>query len=188
VPIVELHVLEGYSAEEKQRLGQALTDAVRFVVPADPKLVTVMIHDIPPQDYYRGGVTRKPAPARKDPAAVVLAYLAAMEAREIETASAMLDEAFTMEFPGTGTMTRLEELINWARPRYNFVTKTYDGFDAMQGAGEAAIVYCRGTLSGEWPDGTPFEGIRFIDRFEVAADRIIRQDVWNDIAETRTAS
>ena len=90
-----------------------------------------------------------------------------------------------MHFPGAAPMTHLQELIDWARPRYRFVTKTYEGFDAMQAAGDAAIVYCRGTLSGEWPDGTAFEGIRFIDRFEVVGGKITRQDVWNDIAETK---
>ena len=188
MPIVELHVLDGYNAEEKQRLGEALTDAVRFVVPAAPELVTVMIHDMAPENYYRGRTTRRPAPARPDPAQLVREYLAAMEAREIDRAEALLGEGFTMVFPGTPPMTRLQELIDWAKPRYRFVTKTYEGYDAMQGAGDAAIVYCRGTLSGEWPDGTPFEGIRFIDRFEVTGGRITRQDVWNDIAETKAKS
>ena len=39
MPVVELHVLEGYNSQEKQRLGQALTDAVRFVVPAPQSLL-----------------------------------------------------------------------------------------------------------------------------------------------------
>ena len=45
--------------------------------------------------------------------------------------------------------------------------------------------YTRGTLAGEWPDGTAFSGIRFIDRFEVTDGKITQQDVWNDIAEVR---
>ena len=185
MPIVELHVIEGYGPDEKRRLGEALTDAVRSVVPAAPDLVTVMIRDMPAENYYRGRTTRTPAPARPDPAALVGDYLAAMEARDLARAQAMLGDGFVMQFPGVAPMTALQELIDWARPRYRFVRKTYDGYDAMQSAGEAAVVYCRGTLSGEWPDGTPFEGIRFIDRFEVTDGRITRQDVWNDIAETR---
>ena len=47
MPVVELHILEGYNSEEKQRLGEALTDAVRFVVPASPELVTILIRDRP---------------------------------------------------------------------------------------------------------------------------------------------
>lgn len=122
-----------------------------------------------------------------DPTAIVQAYLAAMEARELDRARTMLGEGFQMIFPGTGVMTTLEQLMKWGGPRYRFVTKTYDGFDTMQGAGPDArvVVYCRGTLAGEWPDGTAFSGIRFIDRFELTHGKITRQDVWNDMAEIR---
>lgn len=185
MPIVELHVLEGYNSEEKQRLGEAITDAVRFVVPASPDLVTVMVHDMKPENYYRGRTTRQPASALPDPALIVRDYLAAMEAREIERARSMLGEGFTMTFPGTAPMHQLEELIAWSKPRYKFVTKTYEGFDAMQSTGDAAIVYCRGTLAGEYHDDSRFEGIRFIDRFEVTGGKLTRQDVWNDMAEVK---
>lgn len=188
MPIIELHVIEGYSEADKSRLCEALTDAVRIVVPAPPEAVTVMVHDMARANYMRGRAHRNPAPALPDPAQTVRAYLAAMEARDLDAAQRMLGAGFTMVFPGTEPMQTLEALIEWAKPRYRFVTKTYTGFDAMQSPQEHAIVYCRGTLAGEWPDGTPFEGIRFIDRFEVTAGLLTRQDVWNDIAEARTAS
>lgn len=185
MPVIELHLIEGYADAEKTRMAEALTDAIRIVIPAQPEGVTVMIHEMSPTGYMRGRSHKTPAPALPDPAGVVRAFLAAMEKREIETAQAMLAEGFRMTFPGTAPMATLAELIAWAKPRYRFVTKTYEGFDAMQSAGDAAIVYCRGTLAGEWPDGTPFGGVRFIDRFEVVAGRLTRQDVWNDIAEVR---
>lgn len=185
MPVVQVHLLQGYDAEQKTRLGKALTDAIRFVVPAAPEAITVMLHEMEKADYMRGGTSRDPAPALPNPAGVVRAYLASMEARDLDAAQAMLAEGFTMTFPGTAPMATLQELIDWAKPRYRFVTKTYDGFDAMQSDGDAALVYCRGTLAGEWPDGTPFGGIRFIDRFELVGGRITRQDVWNDIAETK---
>ena len=187
MPIVEISVIEGYSDADKTRLCTALTQATRLVVPAAPDAVTVMLRELPAGHYMRGNTHRTPAPAKPDPSDVVRRYLAAMEARDIATAQAMLAEGFTMTFPGTAPMASLQELIDWAAPRYRFVTKTYEGFDALQGPEDAAIVYCRGTLSGEWPDGTDFHGIRFIDRFEVVGDRLTRQDVWNDIAETRKA-
>ncbi len=183
MPVLELHVLEGYTDEDKTRLCNALTDAVRIVVPAQPEAVTVMIHEMQPNDYMRGRQRRAPAPALPNPAETVRRFLAAMEARDLDTASGMLGADFTMTFPATPPMTALTELIDWAAPRYRFVTKTYEGFGAMQSEGEAAIVYCRGTLSGEWPDG-----IRFIDRFEVIQGLLIRQEVWNDIAETKASS
>ncbi|WP_099825607.1 nuclear transport factor 2 family protein [Oceaniglobus indicus] len=114
------------------------------------------------------------------PETLVRRFLTAMEARDLTVARACLDDRFVMYFPGTGPIHDLETLIEWSRPRYAFVKKTYDGFDVSDG-----IVYCRGTLSGEWPDGAPFDGIRFIDRFEIEGERIVRQDVWNDMAEVR---
>lgn len=185
MPIVELHVLQGYDNETKKRLGIALTDAIRFVVPAPADAITVMVREMAPDDYFRGGVTRAPAPPNPDPAEIVRDFLAAMERRDLDAARRMLGAEFTMYFPATPPMTRLEQLIEWAGPRYRFVRKTYEGFDAMQGPEDTAVVYCRGTLSGEWPDGTPFADIRFIDRFEISGTKIVRQDVWNDIAETR---
>lgn len=186
MPIIEAHLLTGYDDDAKTRLGKALTDAVQLVVPAAPDAITVILHEMPQAHYMRGGVHRSGAPALPDPCAVVHAYLAAMEARELDTAQAMLGEGFVMNFPGAPAMTTLEQLIAWSKPRYNFVRKTYDGFDACQGAGHA-VVYARGTLSGEWPDGAAFQNIRFIDRFEITAGRITRQDVWNDIAEVKSA-
>lgn len=188
MPVLELHVLDGYTDADKSRLCEALTDAVRIVVPAPLEAVTVMIHEMAPSAYMRGRVHRTPAPALPDPAEVVRTYLSAMEARDLDSAQSMLGAGFCMTFPGTPPMHSLSAMIAWAAPRYKFVTKAYEGFDALQSTGEHAIVYCRGTLSGEWPDGTPFDGIRFIDRFEVTAGLLTKQDVWNDIAEHKGAT
>lgn len=185
MPTVELHVLQGYAPDDKRRLGEALTDAVRFVVPAPPEAITVMIHEMQAEHYYRGRTQRSGAPALPDPKQLVRSYLQAMEARDLTAAEVMLASGFTMQFPGAAPMSRLQELIDWAKPRYQSVTKTYEGFDSMQSEGDAALVYCRGTLAGIWPDGVPFEGIRFIDRFEVEGGKITKQDVWNDIAEVK---
>jgi hypothetical protein len=46
-------------------------------------------------------------------------------------------------------------------------------------------VYVRGTLHGRWRDGSAFDGVRFIDRFEIRDGLIVRQDVWNDAGELR---
>jgi hypothetical protein len=115
-----------------------------------------------------------------DAAATVRAFLDAMEARDLERAGGYLGPGFAMTFPGGVQMQRLEELVAWSRTRYRFVRKTYERFDSC---GEA--VYCFGTLAGEWLDGRAFSGIRFIDRFELADGRLVRQDVWNDLGEVR---
>ncbi len=126
------------------------------------------------------------APPPTDAIGTVRGYLAAMERRDLDRARASLAERFTMTFPGGMRFTRLEDLVTWAKPRYRFVRKTYERFSAGT-APEGTTVTCFGTLSGEWPDGSPFSGIRFCDWFLVGPDgKLIRQEVWNDLAVGRS--
>ncbi|MEO0427371.1 MAG: tautomerase family protein [Pseudomonadota bacterium] len=186
MPVIELHLIEGYDDDAKARLGRALTDAVRQVVPAAPEAITVMMTEHSSDGWMRGGERRTPAPALPDPEAVVLGFLAAMKARDLDAAQHRLSPDFEMRFPGKGPMRRLEELIEWAAPRYRSVRKTIEGTEIASASG-ATTVWVHGTLAGEWPDGSPFEGIRFVDRFLLEDGLIARQDVWNDIGEARAA-
>jgi hypothetical protein len=113
-----------------------------------------------------------------------MAFLAAMEARDLAAAGAMLAPGFEMRFPGTGPMRELGELVAWASGRYRRIGKVVEGVETVPGP-DGEVVWIRGTLHGAWPDGTAFEGIRFVDRFEIAGGRIARQDVWNDLSEMR---
>lgn len=123
----------------------------------------------------------------QDAAEIVKAYLSAMEARDLAGASEFLARDFAMTFPGGARFRTPEELVDWARSRYRRVGKTYETVEAFR-AGADEIVYCIGTLHGEWPDGSPFSNIRFIDRFTVRDGTIIDQQVWNDLAEVRHAA
>jgi hypothetical protein len=68
--------------------------------------------------------------------------------------------------------------------RYRVVKKKFERTDVVAGGtDEEAIVYNIGTLYGEWPNGDPFEGNRYVDRFVVRRGKIVRMDVWNDSAE-----
>ena len=184
MPLVEAHVLKGYAPGEKSRLTTALTNAVRHVVPAPDEAITVLVQEYASENYARGGITRSPAPALPDPCQIVRDYLAAMEARDLSAARAMLAPGFQMVFPGAASMSTLEALIDWAKDRYKFVAKSIHSVEAFHN-GDCQVVYVIGTLSGAWPDGTAFDGIRFVDRFEVKGSQLARQDVWNDIAEER---
>ncbi len=113
---------------------------------------------------------------------LVRSFLAAMEARDLDKAYTFLADGFQMTFPGGAVFHTLEELVAWGKGRYHFVSKTYDQFDEVTTDNDQ-VVYCFGTLAGEWPDGSRFEGIRFIDRFTVRGDRLVDQQVWNDLAE-----
>lgn len=116
---------------------------------------------------------------------IVRDFLKTMEARDMERARGFLAEGFTMCFPGAVRMTQLDQLIAHSAKRYRNVSKTFEYFEAFVD-GDTIIVYCRGTLAGEWLDGSQFSDIRFIDRFAINADgKLIEQDVWNDMAEKK---
>ncbi len=117
----------------------------------------------------------------------VQSFLEAMQGRDLVRARSFLAPGFEMTFPGKVRMKTLDELVAWGATRYQKVGKTYERFDEMQ-QDEITIVYCFGSLHGIWLDSRPFEGIRFIDRFEIQAGLFIRQDVWNDLAETVSRS
>jgi ketosteroid isomerase-like protein len=110
-------------------------------------------------------------------------YLALMERRDLAAAKALLAPGFHMVFPGGRRFDSLEALVEWARSRYRSAKKTYERFDAA-----ADAVYCFGTLSGEWLDGKPYSGIRFIDRFTVRDGKLLDQQVWNDLGEVVSSS
>jgi hypothetical protein len=55
--------------------------------------------------------------------------------------------------------------------------------DRGRGTPTETIVYSLGTLYGAWPDGTPFEGNRYVDRYVVCDGLITQMEVWNDSAE-----
>lgn len=187
MPVVQVSLISGYSTELKQRLCSRLTEAVGHTIDADPEAITIFLHEVDPGGYMRGGRTREPgaeAISSPDPEALVRAFLDAMEARDLEVASALLTDDFEMVFPGSGVMTRLDELVAWAEGRYRFVRKRFSAFDSCD-KGDHAVVVCHGELFGEWPDGSEFDGIRFIDRFEVRDGKLSRQRVWNDLALVR---
>ena len=112
------------------------------------------------------------------PEKTVRAYLDAMERRDLGAAKSFLAPGFFMVFPGNKRFDALEQLVESAKGRYRSARKTYERYET---AGDA--VYCYGTLHGELLDGSPYSGIRFIDRFTVRGGKLVDQNVWNDMAE-----
>jgi phenylpyruvate tautomerase PptA (4-oxalocrotonate tautomerase family) len=187
MPVIHVTLIEGYAGAVKARLCRALSSAARTVIPAAPEATTVAIHEVSAAGYLRGSAAATPAPAAPDPEDIVRAFLAALEARDLPAARALLAPGAAMTFPGGAVFQTLEALVDWARPRYRFVRKTVERVEALA-AEDCAVVWCFGMLHGEWPDGTPFASIRFVDRFEIAGGLIRRQDVWNDMGEVRSQS
>lgn len=109
-------------------------------------------------------------------------FLAAMEERDLNRARTYLSDTLIMRFPGA-EYDSLEAMIAAAGGRYRWVKKHVEDVEGFT-AGEHDVVYVRGTLFGENVHGQPFDGIRFIDRFELRGGKITVQDVWNDLAES----
>lgn len=120
------------------------------------------------------------------PARIVEAFLRALEVRD-PLAAGYLAPGAKIVFPGGREFGSLQALAAWALTRYRSVRKTLERVEELPvGADGVTTVYCYGTLAGEWLDGQPFSGIRFIDRFEIDdGGRIVDQKVWNDLGEVR---
>lgn len=186
MPVINVTLIAGYDDATRQRLCERLTDAAMATIAAPADAVTVCITEVQTASYMRGRTAKVPGPAVVPPAELCLEFLEAQGKRELDRAKNMISDGFEMVFPGTVRFTRFEDLMAWAAPRYRSIAKTIERVDEAP-LGKVVAVYVTGMLHGEKPDGTPFEGIRFIDRFEVKAGKICRQDVWNDLAEAGVA-
>jgi len=119
-----------------------------------------------------------------DPAGIVDAYLTILMKPDPDSARRYVSPQLRIRFTGGREMRDPAECAAFNRSRYAWVKKRFESTDVVAGATSArAVVYNRGTLYGEWLDGTPFEGNRYIDRYVVCDGLITEMDVWNDSAE-----
>lgn len=124
-----------------------------------------------------------PKPSSSEEAArIVNAFLEASMRPDPELAATFMAPDIRIVFTGGRVFSHPGEATAFNAGRYRWVKKKIERNDVVQGEGET-IVYNLGTLYGEWPDGTAFEGNRYVDRFVVRDGLIVRQDVWNDSAE-----
>ncbi len=91
-------------------------------------------------------------------------------------------------FTGGRAMSAPADCTKFNASRYKWVKKRIERTETVipgsnGAAPDEAVVYSLGTLYGEWPDGTPFEGNRYVDRYVVRQGLITHMDVWNDSAE-----
>jgi hypothetical protein len=89
-----------------------------------------------------------------------------------------------IRFTGGRAMHDPSECSAFNASRYGWVKKRIDATEVVAGGTpQRTVVYSLGTLYGEWPDGTRFEGNRYVDRYVVCNGLIVEMDVWNDSAE-----
>lgn len=117
-----------------------------------------------------------------DDAAIVTAYLEASMVPDPETAARYMAPGIEIVFTGARSFRHPREVTAFNAGRYAWVKKRMERLDVVPGDG-ATTVYSLGTLYGAWPDGTPFEGNRYVDRFTVRGGVIVTMEVWNDSAE-----
>lgn len=115
---------------------------------------------------------------------LVQTFLRTMEARDLDTAQAMMADNARIIFPNSKEFASQKEMVESAKGRYQWVKKTFDEIDYFTCDDGAEIVYIMGTLYGVNNHGIAFEGIRYIDRFVVIDNKITEQSVWNDLAES----
>lgn len=125
--------------------------------------------------------TTKRADAVRD-TEIVRVYLETHMIPDPVAAAKYVSPDFQLTFTGARKFDNPGGATGINKRRYKWVKKRMDKFEAVPGETET-VVYSLGTLYGEWPDGTPFEDNRYIDRFVVRDGLIVSQEVWNDSAE-----
>jgi hypothetical protein len=126
--------------------------------------------------------------SRATAAEVVNEFLRLIMIPDPVAASRYTDSGMKIVFTGKRAMREPAECTKFNLSRYKWVKKRIERTDVViPSAQEIAlgetVVYSIGTLYGEWPDGKPFEGNRYVDRYVVKNGLISQMDVWNDSAE-----
>jgi hypothetical protein len=124
----------------------------------------------------------QPSDETAEAAGIVERFLQASMVPDPETAARYIAPELLITFTGGRQYRHPRETTAFNAMRYKWVKKKMQRTDVVAGQGET-IVYNLGTLYGEWPDGTPFEDNRYVDRFVVRGGKIVQMDVWNDSAE-----
>jgi hypothetical protein len=86
-------------------------------------------------------------------------------------------------FSGGRRFASAAEISAFNARRYARVAKRMERTEVARAENGRLVVYSIGALHGAWPDGTPFDHNRYIDRFELEDGLIVRWEVWNDSGE-----
>jgi ketosteroid isomerase-like protein len=116
--------------------------------------------------------------------AIVEAYLERSMVPDPEGAAAYVAQDVEVIFTGGRRFSGPADTTAFNAKRYKWVKKRFLRTDAALDPATGDVhVYNTGHLYGEWPDGTPFDGNRYMDSFVVRGGKIVSTNVWNDSAE-----
>jgi hypothetical protein len=128
-------------------------------------------------------VSQQSSPAL-DPAAMVDEFLRLVMIPDPQSASRFTAPDIRIRFTGNRPMQAPGDTSAFNAKRYAWVKKKIERTETVTGGTpDETVVYSLGTLYGAWPDGTAFEGNRYVDRYVVRHGLIVQMDVWNDSAE-----
>jgi hypothetical protein len=127
-------------------------------------------------------------PAPQTPGEIVDEFLRLVMIPDPDAARRYTAPGLRIRFTGNRPMNDPADTTAFNKARYRWVKKRIERTETVArppgaGADDGDVVYSLGTLYGEWPDGTPFEGNRYVDRYVVRHGLIVQMDVWNDSAE-----
>lgn len=115
-------------------------------------------------------------------AEMIVRFLRAVEAREIEVAEKMMVKGALIVFPNGKVFANQRAMVDVAKDRYQWIKKTFDKIDDFESSDGSHVVYVMGTLYGCNRYGIEFNNIRYIDRFTLRNGLIVSQEVWNDLS------
>lgn len=122
--------------------------------------------------------------AAPDAATLINEYLRILMIPDPAGVRQFVSPKLRIRFTGGREMRDPAECAAFNAARYRSVRKRIERTEVVAGGNaEQTIVYSLGTLYGEWPDGTAFEGNRYVDRYVVSNGLIEEMDVRNDSAE-----
>lgn len=115
---------------------------------------------------------------------IVEAYLERSMVPDPEGAKAYVADDLELIFTGGRRFSGPGDATAFNAKRYKWVKKRFLSTHAAHDAATGDVhVFNTGHLYGEWPDGTPFDGNRYMDTFVVRDGKIVSTHVWNDSAE-----
>ena len=134
-------------------------------------------------------VSTSPAANPVSPGEIVDEFLRIIMIPDPVAARRFIAPSLRIRFTGGRAMRDPAECTAFNKSRYSWVKKRIERTETVGSTLRASVdpadtvVYSLGTLYGEWPDGTPFEGNRYVDRYVVRGGLITEMDVWNDSAD-----
>lgn len=116
-------------------------------------------------------------------------FIASAEAFLLATAEGRLDDSLeflpdSVEFVyPNGAFHDLRDVFAAGERRYRWLQKRHDSWDVVPKTDGTTVVVSAGALHGENNADVAFEAVRYVDRITFRDRKIIRQEVWNDLAE-----